>query len=422
MGICTDSVIEEHVLWMARSADPAERHSATRQIANIALTSEDLSTVARALRALKALLPLDQGTETALDEKLLALVNRGSAAKNAGLAEAIALFVYGRSKVRASAARPYIPALLSFLSQHVETTGAYSYYTLMILANDAPGYFGPHADALIRVLDSPGYAAKVFAMRIIAVLAPVHPEYVAGARDILRNLSEQSRQEMVKAEAVKAYRAVRNVAVLPDNPVNRLQDDPVIARLYEMPVWQRAVQYHLLTAYGDDQGAVVRSHSQRHNVRKQTRPSKRYDLYQEFIDKLKTVENNQSFEDPISLLSSNEQVKAAPCETAPAKVTIPSPSPVDEKSLPAVSEPVETASPAAENIYDKTDEIRLEEMLDEVQIDFSAKAGGLLDALGMGHLKRGNSFKVEDGNLKFSAREFVLAMEKLVREQKGKVI
>jgi hypothetical protein len=407
MGICKDSVIEDYLSTLSRGARPEERHFAARQIADIALTSDDMNAVARALKALKSLLPLDPGLENALDKRLLALTDRGMMAENAGLAEAIALFIYSRSQARASAARPYIPTLLSFLAQNVETTGAYSYYTLMIVANNAPVYLGPYADPLIRTLNSPSYAAQTFAMRIIAALAPSHPEYVAGAREVLHDLSETSPQEIIKAEAAKAYRAVRDIPKAPRGHGCRLLDDPAIASLYETPVWQRAVGCHLSTAYSNDSFAD-RPQGRRSGTKRDSRPSKRSNLYQEFVEKLKQGESNQSFEDQLALLAPESIAQAVPSEIMPVEAITP-------------SAPVVIASPAVDNLPDSAT-ANLQEMMNEVQSDFSTRAGGLLDALGMGHLKRGNAFKAEPGNHKISAKEFVSAMEKLVRDQKSKAM
>jgi hypothetical protein len=138
MGICKDEVIENYVRALAGSAGPEERLTAARKIAHVALVSNDMKAVARALKALRLLLPLDPGVESSIDQRLLVLADNGTVAQNAELAWALALFIHGRTQERVSVARPYVPTLLKLLTEDVATTGAYSYYALMIVAERAP--------------------------------------------------------------------------------------------------------------------------------------------------------------------------------------------------------------------------------------------------------------------------------------------
>jgi hypothetical protein len=414
-GTCKDEVVDDHLTVTSRSAGPDERQNIARQMADIARTSNDMKAVAGALKELNSLLPLDPALEYAIDKRMLALIAWGTVAKNAELAEAIALFIYGRAQERASVARPYIPTLLSFLAQKMDTTGAYAYYTLMIVAGDSPGHFGPYADMLVQALDSPGCAAKIFTMRIIAALAPGHPEYVAGARDALRNLAESGTHSVIKDEASRTDHAVMNSLNAQSGNSGRMHDDSDIASLYEMPVWQKAVECHLSTAYGSDNLAADRKNGRRRGIRRDSRPSKRSNRYQEFVEKLKQVEPAQSLEEPFALLSQEVPAESAPCGIALAEAAIPAPSPVAETPLPA--EPVVMAPLAEDKLRDASEAVYLQEMMNEVQNDFSSRAGGLLDALGMGHMKRGTN---EDGNHKISGKELVSALEKLVREKKSK--
>ncbi len=293
------------------------------------LSVNDPDVVAHALKNLMPRIPLDQCLENALDQRILALVDRGMAAKNAELAEAIALFLYRSAQERAGVARPYIPTLLSFLEQNLETTGAYSYYTLMLVARDTPDDFGPHADMLVRMLDSPGPAAKTFAMRIMTALAPRHPEYVIDARDTLRNLAETSPQGIIKAEAAGAYRAVREASGSPrSRGSDRSSNDPAIAGLYEMPVRHRAVEHHLSAACCRDVVAVDRPQGGSKGMKRDVRPSKRCNLYVEFVEKLKQGECMQSFEDQIDLLSQESMARAVPCEAEPVEATPPTRAPL----------------------------------------------------------------------------------------------
>jgi hypothetical protein len=419
-GTGEDPVAEGHLSTPARSARTENRRIAARKIVDYVLAVDDPKAVALGLKALMPLIPLDPRLEKVLDQRILALIGRGMAAKSAELAETIALFLHRSAQERASLAKPYIPTLLSFLEQNIETTGAYAYYALLRVAKDSPGDFGPHAALLIRTLNSPSPAASTFAMRIIATLAPAHPEYVVGARDILRNLAETSPPGIIKEEATNAYHAVREVSKSPGVRSSKLLDDPAIASLYELPVWQRAVESHLTTAYSGDAADIARPHGRHKNITRETRPSKRSNLYQEFVEKLKQGEGVQSFEEQLDLLSPEAIAAATPCEIEPAGPITPAPLPPAEMSPPAIEVPVVTASPAAEDVTDSPDAALLQEMISDVQSEFSSKAGSLLDSLGMGHLKRGNAGKAEDGNLKNSAREFVSSMEKLIREHKSK--
>lgn len=419
-GTGEEPVVEGHLSTPARSARPNNRRIAARKIVDYVLAVDDPKAVALGLKALIPLIPLDPRLEKILDQRVLALIDRGMAAKSAEMAEAIALFLHRGAQERASLAKPYIPTLLSFLEKNMETTGANAYFTLLLVAKDSPDDFGPHAALLIRTLDRPSPAASTFAMRIIATLAPAHPEYVVGAREILRNLAETSPPGVIKAEATNAYHAVREVSKSPASRSTNLLEDPAIASLYEMPVWQCAVESHLSTAYSEDAAEVGRPQGRRKEIKRGNRPSKRSNLYQEFVDKLKQGEGVQSFEEQLDLLSPEAISAATPCEIEPARHITPAQLPLTEMSPPAIEVPVVTASPAAEDVTDSPDAAILQEMISDVQNEFSSKAGSLLDSLGMGHLKRGNANKTDDSTRKNSAREFVSSMEKLIREHKSK--
>jgi hypothetical protein len=208
----------------------------------------------------------------------------------------------------------------------------------------------------------------------------------------------------------------------PADNSGRLPDDPAVVSLYEMPVWQRAVGSHLSTAYGSDLRSGNRRHGRRPGIKRDSRPSKRSNLYQEFVEKLKQGEQVQSFEEPFALLSQEVPAEAAPCEPAPAGAEMPPLPPAAEMSLPVMDEPIVTAPLAEDILPDSPEAVYLQEMMNQVQNDFSSRAGGLLEALGMGHMKLGSNGKAEDGNRKLSGKELVSALEKLVREHKSKVL
>jgi hypothetical protein len=380
-----------------------------------------MNAVARALNALRLLLPLDPGVENSLDKRLLALADNGTVAQNVELGRALALFLHCRTQERVSAARPYVPTLLKLLGEEMATTGAHSYYSLMIVAESAPQYFEHYGDTLVQLLDNPGFSAKTFSMRIIAVLASSHPEYVAGARETLHSLSENGAQELLRAEAAKAYKALRNVPrVEPDRKSTMLRD-PAIASLYEVPVWQRAVEGHLTAAYSDTVLPVARRRSRR-SIKREVLPSKRCDLYQEFVGKLKVEEQVKSFEDQIALMAPEATAQAEVQEVAPVEPVLASPPATAEAPLPAIEMPIVVMQPSRDGVPELTGAVGLQEMMDEVQIEFSSQAGNLLDALGMGHLKRGCGPNGEEVNRKISGKELVSALEKLVKQHNGKAM
>ncbi len=177
-------------------------------IVALALNSEDMKIVACALNKLRPMLPLDPSQEDALDKRMSALIARGSAAKSPDLAEAVTHFLYCRAQQRARAAVPFIPALLSFLDLDLATTGSHSYYTLMILAENAPDDLLPFTDGLIDKMASPSYAVRTLAVRIIAALADKRPGSMTNAREPVRDLAENSGEGILKTEASHALQAI----------------------------------------------------------------------------------------------------------------------------------------------------------------------------------------------------------------------
>jgi hypothetical protein len=177
-------------------------------IVTLALNSEDMKIVACALNMLRPMLPLDPSQEAALEKRMSALIASGSAAKSPDLAEAVTHFLYCRAQQQARAAVPFIPALLSFLDLDLATTGAHSYYTLIILAEDAPDDLLPFTDALIGKMASPSYAVRTLAVRIVAALAHQRPGSMTSAREPLCDLAENSGEGMLKIEASIALNAI----------------------------------------------------------------------------------------------------------------------------------------------------------------------------------------------------------------------
>jgi hypothetical protein len=77
---------------------------------------------------------------------------------------------------------------------------------------------------------------------------------------------------------------------------------------------------------------------------------------------------------------------------------------------------------AAEANLDPEGNACLQDMMNDVQNEFSAQAGGLLDALGMGHLMRGSARKADEGGHRISGKELVSALEKLIKQHNGKAM
>jgi hypothetical protein len=188
-----------------------------------------------------------------------------------------------------------------------------------------------------------------------------------------------------------------------------------------MPIRQRTVESRLLTACGSDQRPDNHQHIRYSGINRYNHPFKRSNLNRESVENPKPGEPTPSFKEQKALPSSELSAEAMADDRMPAEATMHSMPPVTEIPPQVANRPQVTAPLAEDNLPNPTESVYLQEMINEVQSDFSSQAGSLLDALGMGHMKRGNSGKAEDGTYKFSGKELVLAMEKLVREHKSKV-
>jgi hypothetical protein len=165
------------------------------------------------------------------------------------------------------------------------------------------------------------------------------------------------------------------------------------------------------------------SERRRCSIRRKARPSKRSDPYQEFVEKLKVEGQAQSFEEQIALIVPEATSPTEAPEVVPAEPVLASPPPATaETPMPAIEMPIVVMQPSKDGVPELTGAVGLQEMMDEVQIEFSAQAESLLDALGMGHLKRGCGPNGEDGNRKISGKELVAALEKLVKQHNGKAM
>jgi hypothetical protein len=373
-GTGEDGAIEKHISEMASSASPDEMRSLSRQIADNVLSSQDLGVTARALKALTTLLPLDTDTENVLDRRLMALIGYGAMAKSDDLAEAVALFIYHRTQISADSARPYLPTLVSLLSQNIATTGAYSYYALMIVANEAPEHYGAFADLLVRALDSPGIAAKVFSMRVIAELASHRPEYVAGARRVLRDLSAAGQFKIIRTEATKAHYALIDSSKTQDERERLIEERPV-SRVYNTHVWQHAMEHHLSMAYGNDLLAYQRN-GWHHGAKRKMRALKILSMHMEFSDFLRPNECDESIDGQTAALSMERTALAISSGTASDNAMRPSTHDMTGVSLPLAIEPSKSVLPVAENTHDSAGAIRIEELMGEAMADLPMNVGG----------------------------------------------
>jgi len=208
-GELSDAQLGELRAALGRSGEPAQAGLALEAISDIAVCSENLHAIACSLKALELFLPLAPETEETLDRWAQVLIKDGKARKSPKLAEAIARFVYVRSRERPAVARPFIPALIAFLELNLDTTGAYSYYTLAIVGRDAPDHFQPYIGLLLDRLESDNSAAQAFAAKIIAVLARFRPELVMDARQDLEKLSDNAAANTVKNAAREALQALQ---------------------------------------------------------------------------------------------------------------------------------------------------------------------------------------------------------------------
>jgi hypothetical protein len=390
-------------------------------IVALALTSEDMKIVACALNMLRPLLPLDHNLEEALEKRMSVLVARGYAAERPDLAEAVAHFLYSRARQQASAVVPFVPALLSFLDLDLATTGAHSYYTLMILAEDTPDDLLPFTDALIGKLASPGYAVRTLAVRIIAVLAEKRPGSMASARDSLREVVETCEDGVLKTEARKVLLSIEGYS-------HSTADDGTIAGQAEavacsgQPSGNNFI--HMILARLMNLWRVIsRSGGDRKKKRMINDDLQEITLWikEEFPanGEVPIAKNVWALpEEPLSFFSSKISAEEL------IQIAVMPFSAIPDRQVAAKQQSRENAQPVNESdprsIYssDEADMAGLREIIAEVENDFSVKASQILDALGMAHLKQVG--KDEAGDRTISAREFKLALEKILSRQEGK--
>lgn len=390
-------------------------------IVALALTSEDLKVVACALNMLRPLLPLDHYLEEALDKRVTCLVARGSAVESPYLAEAVTHFLYNRAQQRASAVVPFIPALLSFLDQDLATIGAHSYYTLMILAEEAPDDLLPFADALIGKTASPSYAVRTLTVRIIAALADKRPGSMTNARGPLRELAENSGDGILKTEASIALQAI-------DGRFNSCEGAGAIADQTETvansrrpagDTWLQAILARLMNLWR----VISRSGGNRKatslisgDLREITR----------WIEAEFPVNGNVPFaenawalpEEHLRFFPSKIITKAAweRC-VMPFSVT-PDVPVIEKRQSLETARPVNDNDPGAILSFDEAEMAKMREIIENVENDFSIKASQILDALGMEHMIPAG--KGGAGDRMISAGEFRLALEKILDRPRGK--
>ena len=435
-----DTVTSKPVAAVAGSESQDEIQQVVDEIIEIALMSEDMSAVATALRALNPYLTLVHDKEAALDNRMLALIDQGSAAGSPELAEAIAQSVYERSRERIDVALPFIPALLSFLELDMSTIGAPSYYTLMIVATDAPDHLGPFVGTLIGKLAGPGLVARTFAARIITVLACNRPEYVADARDALRNLCETCPEGILKTEATKAYQAIEGHLMPGEGSGGCERDEQAIAPPQEIPANPDATiiassrpagaRSSLSIDYDRLLSIIARLLHIREEISYPTADFEKLDqmaddmwelarwIEAEFPltkEALKAKEAAMSPDEIKALCEHEAPAAVIPQETAPGSATVPALPVVVERQIQKTEVSATVSDCQADTSIDAVDVTAMRVMIEDVENDFSVTAGSILDAIGMGHLKPG--MRGEDR--KISAKEFISAFEKIIEEQKS---
>jgi hypothetical protein len=430
----------------SQSPGSGQLFRASGGIIALALTSEDIKAVACALDALRPLLPLDPYQEAALEKRMLALVARGAAAESPDLSRAIAHILYVRARQRARAVVPFVPTLLSFLDEDLATTGANSYYTLMILAEDAPDDLFPFADRLIGKLDSSGYAVKTLIVRVLAALGRKRPGYLVNARGPLRDLAEGSEDGILKAEAMKALQAIEWPIMSPvaDRAIagrtatsassRRPAGRTVTRAISRLPARRTVTSASpgkpaghkcLLTILAQLMNlwrVISRSHSKGKEISR-------------IADDLREITRWIEAEFPAS--GDGSRVKNAlilPAErphffTPKIKTEMVLPKmmllhlarpgrrvAVVQPSL-KVAAPVNERAPGSEPPANETETARPREIMAEIGGDFSVKASRILDAPGMEHMKPAGTDG--SGDRSISASEFRLALETIVHEKKS---
>jgi hypothetical protein len=441
----SNSVAGEFKTAVAGGTAPDERQHDADSLVVFALNLDDPVAVAQALKAIELLLPLDPGQEKALDQRTLALIADGTAQNYPALAEAIAAFVFRRARNNASIARPYIPALLSFLDYDISTTGASSYYTLIIVTRSRPEDLQPYASTLIAMLDSPRDATKAFAIKIIAALAREHPEYVAGAEKKLESLSSSHPQPIVRKISADAYHVLHH---------NLSRDDT------DGQVEGRPGGLQIIPANTGDTGHRP-SISEEPDHRSMSQIGSGINaVIARVLDKVDELINLKMYVNLsiIGRASDNEEMREvlghfseiapwvkeefrSPKETAEAVELPPSP---DATTTVTLSDtltkkmvqdafrkdtfkfalPIEAATTIADTnqvltvqALDQTQVAELQRIMKEVEQDFSISASTILSTIGLDHLNPESSLTAEGGNRQISAKEFVAAIEMIIKEQ-----
>ena len=430
---------------LAELQDHGEARQAAGALLEIALKSPAAMPVAGALKALELFWPLESGQEDALDKRMRELVAEGMARETPALAEAMASLIYLRAREQASAARPFLPTLLSFLEMDISTTGASAYYTLMILAREEPDYFKPYAGELIARLDSGSDATKTFAAKIIAALARERPEYVAGATMALRRMSADYPREIVKKAAAEACKALEERLGLTGTPRQEGQHAGSLMVLPTGPQPESGLQE---PAEADQRKSWLRSlvalFGEKGNGRRPAKAAMPRVAWGRERDEMGRIMDD--FSDIAPWIEAEFKAKDEP----PGAVTerLPSERPlamaasrmrVDPELLEASAEalggvPPEdvSASPQAAaaltpeksaieiQALDGPQLNELRDVMERIKDEFSTSAGGILSAMGLEHLSRVSRPGEGDEGRQISARDFISAMGRMIKSQRGR--
>ena len=188
-GKCDDLVVSELKVAVSELTDPEETELIFTALKDIALKSGNPVSIAGSIKSLMAFGPADYEFEESLEIRVLELITGNVGLSNRALQDAVSEFLYMRISARVDRAAPFVEALIQFLDEQTGSGGATAYNSLMIVAANRPEYFQPHAAPLIKMLGSINKVTRIQTMRLIAVLAMSHPEYVADAEKTLLHLS-----------------------------------------------------------------------------------------------------------------------------------------------------------------------------------------------------------------------------------------
>ena len=363
-GKCDDLVVSELKVAVAEQADPIEKEQILTSLKDIALKSGNPASVAASIKALLAFPPMEIGLEDTLEIRILELITSKIAFSNRSLQEAMAEFLYLQVSQRVDRAEPFVEALIQFLDERTGTGGTTAYHSLMIVAANRPEYFQPHAGLLIKLLGNINRNTRLQTMRLIAVLAMSHPEYVAGAEKTLLHISSFNPDGELKNSASEAHQILSS-RLRPDEPTP--MDD--MERRRKEPDTSGSLADIMRSKQNKDKKAPHESKINQRLLALATSFSRKGDrAYKTEGDGIGPEETDAAAINKI-MDDFSDIAQSIKAEGGPAS-------------------PAESAEAASQELPESHEEAELRRMMDKVKDDFSINAGSILDALGMGHLAK----------------------------------